>query len=245
MNPVTNIKLKTYCKVVNINHDFNQRLFSKSLNRCVRVKSTSSFRIHASSVDPNDPMTWNTSKKDEVAEEEYSVPNKFLTSEEINSMLSTPMGIEPSSKEGETVMKAYQESLEEAPQDAAGAIRFGIQKTSNGDYEGGLEWFQAALGLPGSGVTRDRKKQRELSEGELMSISYNLACCHSRLQNASAGLAALKDAFESGFNNTEDLNTARNDPDLATLREDPAFEVLLAKYKPEGGGLMGFLGNLF
>jgi hypothetical protein len=54
-----------------------------------------------------------------------------------------------------------------------------------------------------------------LPPGEKTSALYNIACCHSRLDDAQKGLIALAGALEAGF---DDFATARSDADLATLR---------------------------
>eukprot|EP00959_Pyramimonas_sp_CCMP1952_P065036 1357920-Pyramimonas_sp.AAC.1 len=80
---------------------------------------------------------------------------------------ATPMGTSPSSADGVAVFKAVIQN--EKPLDAAEAISQGMQLTATGDFSGALELFEMALTLPGSGTLRDRKKARELSEGEKIS----------------------------------------------------------------------------
>lgn len=67
---------------------------------------------------------------------------------------------------------------------------------------------------------------------------YNAACCLSRLHRQLDGLEALAGALEAGF---EDVQQIRRDPDLATLREHPAFEGLLARFEKPKGLLSDFL----
>jgi hypothetical protein len=50
---------------------------------------------------------------------------------------------------------------------------------------------------------------------EKISVLYNMACCHAGLGDTRAGISALKDAIDIGF---DDFDTARSDPDLAALR---------------------------
>lgn len=103
-----------------------------------------------------------------------------------------------------------------------------------------------------------------------MSALYNIACCHSRLDDARNGLIALAGALEAGF---DDFATARSDADLATLRyvrsltarvsggmrssltaagatglhrSEAQFEGLLQRFQPAApSGPFGFISKLF
>jgi hypothetical protein len=57
--------------------------------------------------------------------------------------------------------------------------------------------------------------------------SYNVTCCYSKLNQIDAGLQALEEAMEAGF---DDYKTVREDPDLATLQNSPGFTLLITKY---------------
>jgi len=188
---------------------------------------------------PNDPMTWNSDGDDAVPVMSPQEPD-FLSEADLSSLLSTPMGTSPTSEDGMAVFKAVIQN--EKPLDAADAISQGMQLSSKGDFSGALELFEMALTLPGSGTLRDRKKARELSEGEKISALYNIACCHSQLGDERNGLVSLAGSLEAGF---DDFDTARTDPDLAPLRENPQFEGLLLRFQPEKkAGIFGILNNL-
>eukprot|EP00976_Prorocentrum_cordatum_P092793 1189098-Prorocentrum_minimum.AAC.3 len=63
-----------------------------------------------------------------------------------------------------------------------------------------------------------------------------------RLGDARNGLVALAGSLEVGF---DDFNTARADPDLAALRENPQFEGLMMRFQPQKkGGISGFFDKL-
>lgn len=201
------------------------------------------FMVSASSggVDPNDPMTWRAKSEAAPIEKSRSTeePPKFLTPDEMNQLLATQTGTLPQGPEDMDVVAAAFElpSIESTPLNAAEAIAQGLELTGKRKYAEALEMFELGLGLPGSGVKRNRNKPGELSQGEEVSIWYNIACCHSQLQDSRAGLMAFKGALEAGF---EDFRTARVDPDLDFLRKQPQFEGLIQRFKPN----KGLLGNI-
>ena len=55
---------------------------------------------------------------------------------------------------------------------------------------------------------------------------YNLACCRALLGKPEAALEALEAAVDKGFANA---SLASKDPDLASIRDRPAFRLLLAR----------------
>ncbi len=56
---------------------------------------------------------------------------------------------------------------------------------------------------------------------------YNVACCYSVLGQTEAGLEALNNALKVGF---EDYSKVRSDPNLANLRENPKYKLIVDKY---------------
>lgn len=90
----------------------------------------------------------------------------------------------------------------------------GLKLYKEGKYEAALENFESVLG--------SKPEQREAAV-----TSYNVACCYSQLNQIEAGLSALGDAMEAGY---EDYQTIRTDPDIANLRSSEKFKPLLDKY---------------
>ncbi|KAG6549198.1 hypothetical protein Mapa_009184 [Marchantia paleacea] len=90
----------------------------------------------------------------------------------------------------------------------------GLKSYRAGKYQEALEKFETVLGL-----------KPEFRESRV--ACYNVACCYSKLNQIEAGLSALEDAMEAGF---EDYKSIREDPDLANLRASPKFTPLLNKY---------------
>ncbi|XP_073006237.1 protein MET1, chloroplastic [Typha latifolia] len=93
-------------------------------------------------------------------------------------------------------------------------LREGLKLYKNAKYEEALEKFESVLGS---------KPQPE----EASIASYNVACCYSKLNQIQAGLSALEDAMQAGY---EEFKTIRNDPDLANLRASEEFEPLMKNY---------------
>ncbi|KAL3347173.1 hypothetical protein AABB24_021049 [Solanum stoloniferum] len=93
-------------------------------------------------------------------------------------------------------------------------LREGLKLSKNGKYEEALEKFESVLGSRPTG-------------DEAAVASYNVACCYSKLNQLQAGLSALEDAMEAGF---EDFKRIRADPDLANLRTSEDFETLMKKF---------------
>ncbi|XP_035541121.1 protein MET1, chloroplastic isoform X2 [Juglans regia] len=92
-------------------------------------------------------------------------------------------------------------------------LREGLQLYKNAKYEEALERFESVLG-----------SQPDLDEASV--ASYNVACCYSKLNQIQAGLSALEDALQAGF---EDFKRIRTDPDLASIRTSEEFETLLKR----------------
>ncbi|XP_047316705.1 protein MET1, chloroplastic [Impatiens glandulifera] len=93
-------------------------------------------------------------------------------------------------------------------------LRQGLQLYKNGKYDEALEKFESVLGSRPTAV-------------ESSVASYNVACCYSKLNQIQAGLSALEDALNNGY---EDFKTIRTDPDLANIRKSEEFELLMKKF---------------
>ncbi|PKI71533.1 hypothetical protein CRG98_008050 [Punica granatum] len=93
-------------------------------------------------------------------------------------------------------------------------LREGLQLYKSAKYEEALEKFESVLG-----------SKPDATEASV--ASYNVACCYSKLNRIQAGLSALEDALEAGF---EDFKRIRSDPDLANIRTSEEFEPLLKRF---------------
>ncbi|XP_022730883.1 protein MET1, chloroplastic isoform X2 [Durio zibethinus] len=92
-------------------------------------------------------------------------------------------------------------------------LREGLQLYRSGKYEQALEKFESVLG-----------SKPEPDEASV--VSYNVACSYSKLNQIQAGLSALENALQAGF---EDFKRIRTDPDLANLKTSEEFEPLLKR----------------
>lgn len=90
----------------------------------------------------------------------------------------------------------------------------GLKLYKSAKYEEALVHFESVLGL--------KPEAREEAVA-----SYNVACCYSKLNQIEAGLQALEEAMDAGF---DDYKTVREDPDLAVLRQSPGFTPLINKF---------------
>lgn len=93
-------------------------------------------------------------------------------------------------------------------------LNAGLKLYKAGKYEEALVHFESVLGL--------KPEAREEAVA-----SYNVACCYSKLNQIDAGLQALEEAMQAGF---DDYKTVREDPDLTMLRNAPGFTPLINKY---------------
>ncbi|KAK4409262.1 protein MET1, chloroplastic [Sesamum angolense] len=73
-------------------------------------------------------------------------------------------------------------------------LREGLQLYKTGKYEEALEKFESILG-----------SKPEANEAAV--ASYNVACCYAKLNQIQAGLSALEDAMEAGFEDFKILRT--------------------------------------
>ncbi|KAF5797382.1 putative PDZ domain, tetratricopeptide-like helical domain superfamily, PDZ superfamily [Helianthus annuus] len=118
-----------------------------------------------------------------------------------------------SSKVREIQMQNYMRKKEQK-ETRARELREGLQLYKSGKYDDALEKFESVLG-----------SKPELDEASV--ASYNVACCYSKLDQIQAGLSALKDALQAGF---EDFKRIRTDPDLENLRKSEEFDPLIKQY---------------
>ncbi len=64
------------------------------------------------------------------------------------------------------------------------------------------------------------------AESPLSDDWYNLACCRAQLGDKAGALEALGRAVDAGYGNRRHT---REDPDLESLRDDPAFEEVIQR----------------
>jgi len=157
------------------------------------------------------PSTSWMEKKLYLATKNYFLlkPNRFFDS--IYSILINSGVI--SDKVREIQMQNYLEKME-LKRKRETELTEGLKLYKEGKYEAALENFESVLG--------SKPEQREAAV-----TSYNVACCYSQLNQIEAGLSALGDAMEAGY---EDYQTIRTDPDIANLRSSEKFKPLLDKY---------------
>ncbi|WCJ28797.1 protein containing PDZ domain a K-box domain and a TPR region [Euphorbia peplus] len=93
-------------------------------------------------------------------------------------------------------------------------LREGLKLYKSAKYDEALEKFESVLG-----------SKPDLNESSI--ASYNVACCYSKLNQIKAGLSALEDALQSGF---EDFKRIRTDPDLENVRTSEEFEALMKRF---------------
>lgn len=135
------------------------------------------------------------------------------------------------------------------PVDARGAIATGLKLTEQGEWTKGLEYFERALELPGTGLKRFRDKPNLISNGEKMAALYNIACCQSRMAETTEdeeeraaciqnGLVALAGALEAGYDDFEQLD---RDEDFTMLKTSEKFQGLVGGFQRKAQGLFGSL----
>jgi Flp pilus assembly protein TadD len=102
---------------------------------------------------------------------------------------------------------ALEEHLKQVPEDARARVLLGAYSAELGREEDALRELKLALTLRANEA----------------SILYNAACVYCILKRKPEALAALRKAWEAGF---QDTVWARRDPELALLHGDPEFERL-------------------
>lgn len=113
----------------------------------------------------------------------------------------------------EIQLQNYQKKMEQKER-RENDLREGLQLYKNGKYEEAREKFESVLGSTPT-------------PNEASVASYNVACCYAKLNQLQAGLSALEDALEAGY---EDFKRIRTDPDLANLRTSNEFDTLLKRF---------------
>ncbi|VEU39380.1 unnamed protein product [Pseudo-nitzschia multistriata] len=120
-----------------------------------------------------------------------------------------------------------------------------------GRHDDAIIAFQKGMKLPGSrnpdmirsrnvsgvspvggsfGGTSSQEANR-LSNNELQSAYYNMACCNSRLGKVEEAVVNLEKAFQSGF---DKYDTVRGDPDLDPIKQSRDYQKMMDTYDPPG-----------
>ncbi len=122
-----------------------------------------------------------------------------------------PRSRKAENEQTEFEMKFFSDVLQRYP-DYVDALRvFGSLLIKKGHHQEGLEIDRRLVGLrPDDAVAH-----------------YNLACSYCLLRKHDQSLAALKKAFELGYN---DFAYLRKDSDLESIKQDRRFKQLLREY---------------
>jgi tetratricopeptide (TPR) repeat protein len=139
---------------------------------------------------------------------------------------------------------AFQEAIAKDPKDSApyaalGEVYFHEKKLDVAERQiqkaisldpGRAEYHVALSEVYGEGKQDEKAVQeciaaleRGVNKTLEATLKYNLACFNARLGRERECLFWLRQAFEAGFNDVEFM---RKDPDLATVRDLPAFQDL-------------------
>jgi tetratricopeptide (TPR) repeat protein len=113
--------------------------------------------------------------------------------------------------------RAYDALTKLKPDNGEAHFRLGYTRLWLGQFERAVPEFERAA---------DLDFMRSAS-------TYNVACCKSRMGDKDGALAALRQAFEHGFDNKKLLDT---DSDLANIRGDPRYAALLKEGLEKRGG---------
>jgi len=96
---------------------------------------------------------------------------------------------------------------------------------SDPDDIGTISWLAHAytrIGRVGDGLELDIRLTRLLPDDS--TVRYNLGCSYAMLGQIEDALATLGEAIDLGY---RDLDLMREDEDLASLRSEPRFRMLL------------------
>lgn len=101
-----------------------------------------------------------------------------------------------------------------------------LAKFNAGEYREALIEFENVKGLEPENYIGDDFSR---VTGTFVVSCYNIACCHAALNEPQAGLEALREALNAGF---EDFDKCRNDPNLAGVRDasPDAFKAVMDQF---------------
>jgi adenylate cyclase len=119
--------------------------------------------------------------------------------------------------ERQRALAAYQRALDVArrhlelhPDDPRAATMRAVASCRTGDREGGLRWAERALVI----------------DPEDAGVRYNVACLYALEGERDRAIATLEECVQLGFGNLEWI---AQDPDMASLRNDPRFRRLIGQ----------------
>ncbi|MBI5867534.1 MAG: protein kinase [candidate division Zixibacteria bacterium] len=105
---------------------------------------------------------------------------------------------------------AVEKHLEMNPDDARAVTMGAVSLCRLGQQAKGLEWAERALAI----------------DADDAGVRYNVACLYALEGEKERAFGALESAIKAGFAN---VHWIENDPDLASLRDDPRLQELLDK----------------
>ncbi len=147
----------------------------------------------------------------------------------------------------EEAINAYREAISAQPQNFFAHNNLGVLYDKQGLYDSAIAEFETALQIETNNemarknldIARKNKSTAEKREGEVLraekeaqakpndpQASYNVARLHAQYGNKDAALEWLTKAIKQGY---RDLAYLRADPAFKDLRQDRAFEQLLAE----------------
>jgi beta-lactamase regulating signal transducer with metallopeptidase domain len=157
-------------------------------------------------------------------------------------LVSSKGGSEIATRRVQRTMERYEELNRTVQQGVRGGVEGGIKDAVEDVLEGhnisdaikdalddDQDWFGVGLDL-----LRLRQFdqainafQHSIKEGEKVGTSmYNVACAYSLKGDVRSGMHWLAESIENGFDSKDKL---RHDPDIALLRQQPGFELLVKK----------------
>ncbi len=110
-------------------------------------------------------------------------------------------------------LEAAEQHMDLNPDDARAATMRAVASFRVGRSEDGFEWGRRAVEL----------------DPDDAGVRYNVACLFAVAGDRERALELLEQAVASGFGNR---NWLERDPDLASVRDDPRFQALLARMIP-------------
>ena len=100
----------------------------------------------------------------------------------------------------------------------------GLVEFNKSEFEKALIMWEDVIGMePKNYVGDDFSRTTAIYR----TAYYNIACCYCKMGNNDAAFESLETALMSGF---DDYKKVRSDPQLALLRDDDKFDVMMDKF---------------